>query len=90
VTAAFKIITRDPNVRGIFVNIFGGIMRCDTIANGVVAAVRDVGLRSRWSSGSRARTSNWAASIIEGAGIPGLVSAGDMKDGARKIVELTR
>jgi succinyl-CoA synthetase beta subunit len=44
VTAAFKIITRDPNVKGIFVNIFGGIMRCDTIANGVVAAVRDVGL----------------------------------------------
>ena len=40
VTAAFKIITRDPSVKGIFVNIFGGIMKCDTIANGVVTAVK--------------------------------------------------
>src|ERR1700741_4032655 len=45
VTAAFKIITSDPNVKGILVNIFGGIMRCDVIAEGVVAAVREVGLR---------------------------------------------
>jgi succinyl-CoA synthetase beta subunit len=45
VTAAFKIITADPNVRGILVNIFGGIMRCDVIAEGVVAAVKDVGLK---------------------------------------------
>src|SRR5690606_7339352 len=45
VTAAFKIITRDPNVKGIFVHIFGGIMKGDTIANGVVAAVRQVGLQ---------------------------------------------
>ena len=44
VTAAFKIITADPNVQGILVNIFGGIMRCDVIAEGVVAAVREVGL----------------------------------------------
>ena len=45
VTAAFKIITSDPNVKGILVNIFGGIMRCDIIAEGVVAAVKEVGLR---------------------------------------------
>ena len=45
VTAAFKIITRDPTVKGIFVNIFGGIMKCDTIANGVVTAVKEVGLK---------------------------------------------
>ncbi len=44
VAAAFKIITSDPNVRGILVNIFGGIMRCDVVAEGVVAAVREVGL----------------------------------------------
>ena len=43
VTAAFKIITADPKVRGIFVNIFGGIMKCDTIAAGVIAAVKQVG-----------------------------------------------
>jgi succinyl-CoA synthetase beta subunit len=45
VTAAFKIITADPNVKGILVNIFGGIMRCDVIAEGVVQAVKDVGLQ---------------------------------------------
>ena len=45
VTAAFKIITSDPHVKGILVNIFGGIMRCDVIAEGVVAAVKEVGLR---------------------------------------------
>ncbi|MFG1338615.1 succinate--CoA ligase subunit beta, partial [Xanthobacter autotrophicus] len=44
VTAAFKIITADPNVEGILVNIFGGIMRCDVIAEGVIAAVRQMGL----------------------------------------------
>ena len=44
-TAAFKIITADPNVKGILVNIFGGIMRCDVIAEGVVAAVKEVGLK---------------------------------------------
>src|ERR1041384_7110500 len=42
--AAFKIITADPNVKGILVNIFGGIMKCDVIANGVIAAVKAVGL----------------------------------------------
>ena len=45
VTAAFKIITADPNVKGILINIFGGIMRCDIIAEGVIAAVKDVGLK---------------------------------------------
>ena len=45
VTAAFKIITADPNVKGILVNIFGGIMNCDVIAEGVVAAVKEVGLK---------------------------------------------
>jgi len=45
VAAAFKIITADPNVKGILVNIFGGIMKCDVIAEGVVAAVKQVGLQ---------------------------------------------
>src|SRR3989475_11445560 len=45
VTAAFKIITADPKVKGILVNIFGGIMRCDIIAEGVIAAVKEVGLK---------------------------------------------
>ena len=90
VTAAFKIITRDPNVRGIFVNIFGGIMRCDTIANGVVAAVRDVGLSVPLVVRLEGTNVELGREIIEGAGIAGLVSASDMTDGARKIVELTR
>jgi succinyl-CoA synthetase beta subunit len=90
VTAAFKIITRDPSVRGIFVNIFGGIMRCDTIADGVVAAVRDVGLTVPLVVRLEGTNVELGRSIIEGAGIPGLVSASDMKDGARKIVELTQ
>ena len=90
VNAAFKIITRDPNVRGIFVNIFGGIMRCDTIANGVVAAVRDVGLNVPLVVRLEGTNVELGREIIETAGIPGLVSATDMKDGARKIVELTR
>jgi succinyl-CoA synthetase beta subunit len=89
VTAAFKIITRDQNVKGIFVNIFGGIMRCDTIANGVVAAVRDVGLTVPLVVRLEGTNVELGRDIIEGAGIAGLVSASDMKDGARKIVELT-
>jgi succinyl-CoA synthetase beta subunit len=90
VTAAFKIITRDPNVKGIFVNIFGGIMRCDTIANGVVTAVRDVGLSVPLVVRLEGTNVELGRQIIENAGISGLVSASDMKDGARKIVELTR
>ena len=51
VTAAFKIITADPNVKGILVNIFGGIMRCDVIAEGVVQAAKDISLEYRlWSA----------------------------------------
>src|SRR5258708_8530609 len=45
VTAAFKIITADPKVKGILVNIFGGIMRCDVVAEGIIAAVKEVGLK---------------------------------------------
>ena len=60
VAAAFKIITSDHNVKGILVNIFGGIMKCDVIAEGVVAAVKEVGLRCRWWCGSKAPTSRSA------------------------------
>ena len=61
VTAAFKIILSDPNVEGILVNIFGGIMRCDVIAEGVVAAAREVVLgRALGGPIWRAQTSHWA------------------------------
>jgi succinyl-CoA synthetase beta subunit len=89
VTAAFKIIMRDPNVRGIFVNIFGGIMRCDTIANGVVQAVKDVGLEVPLVVRLEGTNVELGRSIIEDAGVRGLHSAGSMLEGARAIVELT-
>ncbi len=90
VTAAFKIITRDPSVKGIFVNIFGGIMRCDTIANGVVEAVKEVGLEVPLVVRLEGTNVELGKEIIQNAGIEGVVSADDMKDGARKIVELAQ
>ena len=90
VTAAFKIITKDPNVRGIFVNIFGGIMKCDTIANGVVEAVQQVGLEVPLVVRLEGTNVDLGKQIINEAGIPGVVSADDMRDGAQKIVELAR
>ncbi len=88
VTAAFKIIMKDRSVRGIFVNIFGGIMRCDTIANGVVQAVKDVGLEVPLVVRLEGTNVELGRSIIEGSGVAGLQSALSMRDGARKIVEL--
>ncbi len=90
VTAAFKIITRDPNVKGIFVNIFGGIMKCDTIANGVVEAVKQVGLEVPLVVRLEGTNVELGKKIIKDAGIEQLVSADNMKDGAQKIVELTQ
>jgi succinyl-CoA synthetase beta subunit len=88
VSAAFKIITRDPNVKGIFVNIFGGIMRCDTIATGVVEAVREVGLAVPLVVRLEGTNVELGKRIIDESGL-NVVSAADMKDGAQKIVELT-
>ena len=89
IAAAFKIITKDPNVRGIFVNIFGGIMRCDTIAEGIVAAVEEVGLSVPLVVRLEGTNVELGKRIIDESGLD-VVSAADMKDGARKIVELTR
>ena len=88
VTAAFKIITRDPAVKGIFVNIFGGIMRCDTIATGVVEAVKEVGLAVPLVVRLEGTNVELGKQIIDESGL-NVVSAVDMKDGAQKIVELT-
>ena len=90
VTAAFKIITKDPNVKGIFVNIFGGIMKCDTIANGVVEAVHQVGLEVPLVVRLEGTNVDLGKEIIQNAGIPGVVSADDMQSGAKKIVELAQ
>jgi succinyl-CoA synthetase beta subunit len=87
VAAAFKIITRDPNVKGIFVNIFGGIMRCDTIAEGIVGAVRDVGLEVPLVVRLEGTNVELGKQILDESGLD-VVSATDMKDGASRILEL--
>jgi succinyl-CoA synthetase beta subunit len=89
VTAAFTIITRDPAVKGIFVNIFGGIMKCDTIANGVVEAVKQVGLEVPLVVRLEGTNVELGKRIIDESGLD-VVSASDMKDGAQKIVEAAR
>ncbi|MBU0670021.1 MAG: ADP-forming succinate--CoA ligase subunit beta, partial [Alphaproteobacteria bacterium] len=85
VTAAFKIILKDPAVEGILVNIFGGIMKCDVIANGIVQAAKDVNLSVPLVV--RLEGTNVAAGkeILENSGLP-IVSANDLGDAARKIV----
>ncbi len=88
IAAAFKIITADPNVKGIFVNIFGGIMRCDTIAEGVVAAVEEVGLEVPLVVRLEGTNVGLGKQILGESGL-NLVIAADMKDGAEKILELT-
>ena len=89
VAAAFKIITRDPSVRGIFVNIFGGIMRCDTVAEGVVEAVREVGLEVPLVVRLEGTNVELGRQILAESGL-NVVNADDMKDGAHKILELAK
>jgi succinyl-CoA synthetase beta subunit len=89
IVAAFKLITADPSVAGIFVNIFGGIMRCDTIAEGVVAAVQEVGLQVPLVVRLEGTNVELGKQIIDESGL-NVVSAQDMKDGAIKIVELAK
>ena len=88
IAAAFKIITKDPNVKGIFVNIFGGIMRCDVIAAGVIAAVEEVGLSVPLVVRLEGTNVDLGKQMLDESGLD-LVSASDMKDGAQKILELT-
>ena len=87
VAAAFKIITRDPNVKGIFVNIFGGIMQCDTIAAGVIEAVKEVGLEVPLVVRLEGTNVALGKQMLDESGLD-LVSASGMKDGAQKILEL--
>ena len=85
VTAAFKIITADPNVKGILVNIFGGIMRCDIIAEGVVAAVREMGLQVPLVVRLEGTNVELGKTIIRDSGL-NVIAANDLADGAEKIV----
>ncbi len=85
VSAAFKIITSDPNVKGILVNIFGGIMRCDVIAEGVIAAVKEVGLHVPLVVRLEGTNVDIGKNIIENSGL-NVIAASDLDDAAQKIV----
>ena len=89
VAAAFKIITSDPHVKGILVNIFGGIMRCDVIAEGVVAAVKDVGLRVPLVVRLEGTNVDRGKEIIATSNL-NVTSANDLDDAAQKIVQAVR
>jgi succinyl-CoA synthetase beta subunit len=89
VTAAFKIITADPNVKGILVNIFGGIMRCDIIAEGVVAAVREVGLKVPLVVRLEGTNVDLGKTILNDSGL-NVIAANDLADGAEKIVQAVK
>ncbi|HUQ07176.1 MAG TPA: ADP-forming succinate--CoA ligase subunit beta [Kofleriaceae bacterium] len=85
VTAAFKIITSDPEVKAIFVNIFGGIMKCDTIATGVITAVKEVGLKVPLVVRLEGTNVELGKKMLAESGLD-IVAAADMADGAQKAV----
>ncbi len=89
VTEAFKIITSDPNVKGILVNIFGGIMRCDIIAEGVVAAVKEVGLKVPLVVRLEGTNVEDGKRIIDSSSLD-VIAADNLKDGAEKIVKAVK
>ncbi|MDB5684459.1 MAG: ADP-forming succinate--CoA ligase subunit beta [Sphingomonas bacterium] len=85
VTAAFKIILDDPAVKGILVNIFGGIMKCDIIAEGIIAAAKEVNLSVPLVVRLEGTNVEEGKAILAGSGLP-IVSANDLGDAAKKIV----
>jgi succinyl-CoA synthetase beta subunit len=89
VTAAFKIILSDPNVEGILVNIFGGIMRCDVIAEGVVSAAREVQLSVPLVVRLAGTNVDLGKQILAKSNLP-IVAADNLEDAAEKIVKAVR
>ncbi|MDI7775559.1 ADP-forming succinate--CoA ligase subunit beta [Asticcacaulis sp. EMRT-3] len=89
VTAAFKIITSDPKVKGILVNIFGGIMKCDIIAEGVIAAVKEVGLKVPLVVRLEGTNVELGKTIINDSGL-NVIAANDLADAAAKIVKAVK
>ena len=89
VTKAFRIILQSDAVQGIFVNIFGGIMRCDTIANGVVAATKELGLKVPLVVRLEGTKVEEGRKILDSSGLA-ITSAATMAEGAQKIVELAK
>jgi len=89
VTEAFKIITSDPQVKGILVNIFGGIMRCDVIAEGIVAAVKEVGLKVPLVVRLEGTNVEKGKDIIRGSGL-NVIAGDNLADAAQKIVKAVK
>ena len=85
VTEAFKIMLKNKNVKGILVNIFGGIMRCDTIATGVVAAAKEVHLSVPLVVRMKGTNEDLGKKILAESGLP-IITADTMADAATKIV----
>jgi len=85
VTEAFKLMLKNPAVKGILVNIFGGIMRCDTIAEGVIAAVREVNLKVPLVVRMKGTNEDLGKELLKNSGLP-IISADNMADAAQKIV----
>ena len=85
VATAFKLITADEHVKGIFINIFGGIMKCDVLAEGVVAAVKDVGLKVPLVVRLEGTNVERGKEILNTSGL-NIISADSMADGAKKII----
>ena len=89
VTEAFKIITSDPNVKGILVNIFGGIMKCDVIAEGVVAAAKELGLKVPLVVRLEGTNVEQGKKIIGESGL-NVLPADNLDDAAQKIVKAVK
>ncbi|MDX2088434.1 MAG: ADP-forming succinate--CoA ligase subunit beta [Kofleriaceae bacterium] len=89
VTAAFKIITSDPEVKAIFVNIFGGIMKCDTIAQGVITAVKETGLKVPLVVRLEGTNVELGKKMLAESKL-NIISADDMADGAQKVVKAAK
>ena len=89
VTAAFKIITKEPKLKGILVNIFGGIMKCDVIAQGVIAAVKEVGLNVPLVVRLEGTNVEKGKAMLESSGLP-ITTGSSLRDAAQKIVELAK
>jgi succinyl-CoA synthetase beta subunit len=89
VTNAFKILLADPKVKAIFVNIFGGIMRCDVIADGVISAAREIGIKIPVVVRLEGTNVELGRRMLEESGLK-ITAAKNMSDGARIAVEAAR
>jgi succinyl-CoA synthetase beta subunit len=89
VTEAFKIMLKNPKLKAILVNIFGGIMKCDVIAEGVVAAARQVSLKAPLVVRLEGTNVDLGKKILAGSGLP-IISAANMADAAQKVVAAAR